>query len=90
MSNFKKNDDEDYTLFRLNNNNGNNNIIPEQDMGQLQPLNRLLQLNKEENDKNIVNNKIKCGRKKKDSLETGKHNKYSGDNLFRKCKISKS
>ena len=82
----KKNDDEDYTLFRLNNNNGNNNIIPEQDMGQLQPLNRLLQLNKEENDKNIVNNKIKCGRKKKDSLETGKHNKYSGDNLFRKCK----
>jgi hypothetical protein len=81
----KKNDDEDYTLFRLNNNNGNN-INPEQGMGQIQPINRLLQLNKEVDDKNIANNKIKYGRKRKDSLETGKHTKYSGDNLFRKCK----
>lgn len=28
----------------------------------------------------------KFGRKKKNSSETGKHNKYSGDNLIRKCK----
>ena len=35
---------------------------------------------------NLVKNKLGFGRKKKDSLETGKHNKYSGDNLFRKCK----
>ena len=29
---------------------------------------------------------LKFGRKKKNSSETGKHNKYSGDNLIRKCK----
>lgn len=28
----------------------------------------------------------KFGRKRKDSKRIGKHNKYSGDNLFRKCK----
>ena len=37
---------------------------------------------KEEKEKNWK----KLGRKKKNSSESGKHNKYSGDNIFRKCK----
>ena len=34
----------------------------------------------------VSKKKLKFGRKKKNSSETGKHNKYSGDNLIRKCK----
>ena len=85
----KKNDEDEFTFFRMNNNI--NNINPEQDIGHdLQPLTKFLQMKNKElpifEEKKIVKNKLKFGRKKKDSLETGKHNKYSGDNLFRKCK----
>ncbi len=85
----KKNDEDEFTFFRMNNNI--NNINPEQEIGHdLQPLTKFLQMKNKElpifEEKKIVKNKLKFGRKKKDSLETGKHNKYSGDNLFRKCK----
>ena len=30
--------------------------------------------------------KLKAGRKKKNSYETGNHNKYTSDNIIRKCK----
>ena len=75
----------------MNNNNNINNINPKEEIGHdLQPLTKFLQMNNKElpifNEKNLVNNKLRFGRKKKDSLETGKHNQNSGDNLFLKCK----
>ena len=38
------------------------------------------------NEKEKLNDKIKAGRKKKNSFETGNHNKYTSDNIIRKCK----
>ena len=35
---------------------------------------------------NLLKKTVKCGRKKKDDITKGGHNKYSDDNLRRKCK----
>ena len=43
-------------------------------------------IKREEKNEEDEKSKNKFGRKKKNSSETGKHNKYSGDNLIRKCK----
>ena len=89
----KKNDkdeDEEFNFFKINNNNDNPIEITEQDIGpDLDIYNQYVTF-----DKNAIMNEEKkkgkalkkFGRKKKNSSETGKHNKYSGDNLFRKCK----
>jgi hypothetical protein len=41
---------------------------------------------KEKKEKKQLKNLIQYGRKKKNSSEEGKHNKYAGDNIIRKCK----
>ena len=38
------------------------------------------------NEKEKLQDKLKAGRKKKNSYETGNHNKYTSDNIIRKCK----
>ena len=38
------------------------------------------------NEKEKLQEKLKAGRKKKNSYETGNHNKYTSDNIIRKCK----
>ena len=87
-----KDEDEEFNLFRINNNNNieNPHEVTEQYLPQdLDIFNKKLAFDKcaliNEEKKNVKVYK-KFGRKRKDSSETGKHNKYSGDNLFRKCK----
>ena len=43
-------------------------------------------INEDKKDEKNEKEHSKFGRKKKNSSEIGKHNKYSGDNLIRKCK----
>ena len=38
------------------------------------------------NEKEKAKEKLKAGRKKKNSFEVGNHNKYTADNIIRKCK----
>ena len=58
----------------------------------LEDINKIMTFDKDKDknliieDKKIQKSKIRFGRKKKNSSEIGKHNKYSGDNLIRKCK----
>ena len=58
----------------------------------LEDINKIMTFEKDKDknliieDKKIQKSKIRLGRKKKNSSEIGKHNKYSGDNLIRKCK----
>ena len=92
-SNNKKNDKEDYEelsiIKRLNNNNENINGITDNEDYPIETLNKIMTFNKNllmEEDKKMEKIEIKFGRKKKNSSEEGKHNKYSGDNLVRKCK----
>ena len=100
----KKNDKEDFeeiTCYKINNNNKFEKINEgqEQDLGNcFESIHKINYLGRDkEEDKNGANKaeekkgegvklKLKFGRKKKNSKETGKHNKYSGDNLIRKCK----
>ena len=96
-----KEDIEELTCYKVNNNNNLEQINEgmEQDLGNcFESINKINYFDKDkEEDKNGANKveekkiegvklKIKFGRKKKNSAETGKHNKYSGDNLIRKCK----
>ena len=87
-------EEEDYTLYNNNPINGlgvelpflnkitlNNNVLNDRNINM--GNNNDLILEEEENN-NI--DKKKFGRKKKGSLEKGIHNKFSGDNLFRKVK----
>ena len=95
----KKNDkDDEYeelTCYKINNNNIEkiNEPIIDQDLGMnLDDINKIMTFDKDKDknliieDKKVQKSKIKFGRKKKNSSEIGKHNKYSGDNLIRKCK----
>ena len=94
-----KNDYEEAETF--NNNFGNITETQEQYLGpdidsirnMIFDKNVIDEVKKDEEKKNEeINNEVEgveekqFGRKKKDSKRTGKHNKYSGDNLFRKCK----
>ena len=96
-----KEDFEELTCYKINNNNKFEKINDgmEQDLGKcFESIHKINYLDKDkEEDKNLINKieekkgegvklKLKFGRKKKNSKETGKHNKYSGDNLIRKCK----
>ena len=96
-----KEDLEELTCYKINNNNKFEKINDgmEQDLGKcFESIHKINYLDKDkEEDKNLTNKieekkgegvklKLKFGRKKKNSKETGKHNKYSGDNLIRKCK----
>ena len=99
---FKRKNDKgesvELTFYHINNNNKleNTNEMIVNELGpDLEPINNLLQLDRDkEKQKNfymeeenlIEKSKKQFGRKKKNSKETGKHNKYSGDNLIRKCK----
>ena len=95
----KKNDkDDEYeelTCYKINNNNIEkiNEPIIDQDLRMnLEDINKIMTFDKDKDknliieDKKIQKSKIRFGRKKKNSSEIGKHNKYSGDNLIRKCK----
>ena len=94
---FNKKNDKDYfeelTFLKLNNNdsieNLNEDIVHEM-RPELGTINKIMTFDKDkENDFLLKEEKkveTKFGRKKKNSSETGKHNKYSGDNLIRKCK----
>jgi hypothetical protein len=96
-----KEDFEELTCYKINNNNKFEKVNDgmEQDLGKcFESIHKINYLDKDkEEDKNLINKieekkgegaklKLKFGRKKKNSKETGKHNKYSGDNLIRKCK----
>ena len=75
----------------------NFNETVEQQLGpDLDDINKIMQIDKDKDKEKILflngekkqkkEEQTKFGRKKKNSSETGKHNKYSGDNLIRKCK----
>ena len=90
LTNINKTDKaEGEELKSFNNNNiVNINEINIYDLGpDLDSISKYISFNKNNNLKEEKKkNGKKLGRKKKNSSETGKHNKYSGDNLFRKCK----
>lgn len=90
ISNIKKTDKAECEELESYNPNNNVNInqISIHDLGpDLDSINKYISFNKNNNLKEAKKNDKKyLGRKKKDSSETGKHNKYSGDNLIRKCK----
>ena len=85
----KKSDNgyEDLSVLKINNNNENENQIRDnEDYSDIESFNKIMIFNKScvlDENKKLG---IKCGRKKKNSSEVGNHNKYSGDNLIRKCK----
>jgi len=95
IKNHKKYDideeEEDFTFFKKNNNNhienendgATHDLSPEIESIHISQSDKdLCKFKEKKKEKKI----IKFGRKRKNSLEKGKHNKYSGDNLFRKCK----
>ena len=95
----KKNDKdelEELSYYKLNNNNILENInepISQEMRPEMDTINKLINFYKDkENDFSFkeepkeAKKKLKFGRKRKNSSEIGKHNKYSGDNLIRKCK----
>ena len=96
--NKKKDKDDEYEeliCYKIYNNNIEkiNEPIIDQDLRMnLEDINKIMTFEKDKDknliieDKKIQKSKIRLGRKKKNSSEIGKHNKYSGDNLIRKCK----
>ena len=88
----KKNDNEieELSILKINHNNENpNEIVDNEEYPDTESVNKIMTFNKNfilDEEKKIDNFGIKFGRKKKNSSEEGKHNKYSGDNLIRKCK----
>ena len=90
-----KGDPNDFAFFHPNNSSkfGNINDIGNElkpDLGLISNI-MLFDKDKEKNldmldEKSFEKSKKQHGRKKKNSTETGKHNKYSGDNIIRKCK----
>ena len=88
----KKNENEyeDLSILKINNNNENpKENINNEEYSDIESVNKIMTFNKNilfDEDQKLEKFGIKLGRKKKNSSEAGKHNKYSGDNLIRKCK----
>ena len=84
-----KNEYEELNQFRINNNEKSTDIIGLETGFDNEFLNKIIIPKQNlpiDEEKKIQKLNQKCGRKKKNSSEEGKHNKYSGDNLIRKCK----
>ena len=89
----KKNENEYEVLNILKTNNNNEKpketIDYEEEYLDIESVNKIMTFNKNillDEEQKLEKYGIKLGRKKKNSSEVGKHNKYSGDNLIRKCK----
>ena len=84
----KKNDKDDLEELTILKTNNNNDEVIDLDAGpDIEAINKIMTFNKKypiDEEKKLK--EVKFGRKKKNSNEEGKHNKYSGDNIIRKCK----
>ena len=81
----EKNKEKLFGAMRIVNNDNKNNNKSEKKKNNYLFITKGIS-NKKEEINNLLKRKIKCGRKKKGDMTKGGHNKYSDDNLRRKCK----